>query len=208
MPTGYTSDLYEGKDVTVGDFILGCARAFGALVSMRDDAPDTPIPEEFEPTDYHLTALNAAKARLDHLAAMSAADIERLAQQERDQETARFVERDAQRRALRARYEAMLDQIHYWMPPTPEHHELKTFMIDQLERSIESDCGYRDNPPRKKAPGEWHVEQIEKAKRDVEYHATEDRKERERVAQRNQWVRALRDSLPPSRPTDRGDSGE
>ena len=41
---------------------------------------------------------------------------------------------------------------------------------------------------------------------DIEYHAGEDRKERERTADRNAWVQALRDSLPNTTPTEDGDA--
>ena len=64
MPTGYTLDLYDGKDITFEEFALRCARAFGALISMRDEPIDAPIPERFEPSDYHLKELEKAKKRL------------------------------------------------------------------------------------------------------------------------------------------------
>jgi hypothetical protein len=32
MPTGYTAAIYEGKKVSGKDFLLTCARAFGALI--------------------------------------------------------------------------------------------------------------------------------------------------------------------------------
>jgi len=37
MPTGYTADLNDGKQVTFQEFTMKCARAFGALIEMRDD---------------------------------------------------------------------------------------------------------------------------------------------------------------------------
>lgn len=37
MPTGYTSPLYEGKEISFEQFALRCARNFGALVMMRDE---------------------------------------------------------------------------------------------------------------------------------------------------------------------------
>ena len=64
MPTGYTLDLYDVKDITFEEFALRCARAFGALISMRDEPIDAPIPERFEPSDYHLKELEKAKKRL------------------------------------------------------------------------------------------------------------------------------------------------
>ena len=40
MPTGYTTDIYNGKDVTFKDFALKCARAFGACIHQREDNID------------------------------------------------------------------------------------------------------------------------------------------------------------------------
>ena len=44
MPTGYTYDLYDGKDIEFPDFVMKCARAFGALIEIRDDPMDAAIP--------------------------------------------------------------------------------------------------------------------------------------------------------------------
>ena len=62
MPTGYTLELYDGKDITFEEFVLKCARAFGALINMRDEPRDAPIPERFEPSYYHLKELIKAKS--------------------------------------------------------------------------------------------------------------------------------------------------
>ena len=37
MATGYTMDIYDGKNVSFEDFCLSCARAFGACILQRDD---------------------------------------------------------------------------------------------------------------------------------------------------------------------------
>lgn len=43
MPSCYTSDIADGKDVSFNDFVLKCARAFGACIEQRDDnANDKP----------------------------------------------------------------------------------------------------------------------------------------------------------------------
>ena len=59
MPTGYTAKLME-QGQTFPEFIMSCARAFGALIMMRDDPANAPIPEKFEPSDYHVRALKKA----------------------------------------------------------------------------------------------------------------------------------------------------
>lgn len=54
MPTGYTAAVCDGKITEFPAFALQCARAFGALITMRDDAMNAPIPEEIKPdTSYY-----------------------------------------------------------------------------------------------------------------------------------------------------------
>ena len=51
MPTGYTSKIKD--DITFEQYAMGCARAFDALIDMRDEASDALIPEELTPSNYH-----------------------------------------------------------------------------------------------------------------------------------------------------------
>ena len=46
MPTGYTADIQDGKITTLREYALSCARAFGALIMMRDDPHDAPIADD------------------------------------------------------------------------------------------------------------------------------------------------------------------
>jgi hypothetical protein len=69
MTTGYTAAI--ANDITFNDFAMRCARAMGALVMMRDEPFDAPIPERFEPSDYHIKKIADASARLLELQAMS-----------------------------------------------------------------------------------------------------------------------------------------
>jgi len=85
MPTGYTATLME-KNQTFPEFIMGCARAFGALIMMRDDPNDATIPDKFEPSDYHAKGIIKAREKLAKLKAMT--DGEKLAfgQTEKDED--------------------------------------------------------------------------------------------------------------------------
>ena len=52
MPTGYTSDLYEGKNISFTEFALQCSRAFGATIDQRDDGRDAPLRLPIPRLDY------------------------------------------------------------------------------------------------------------------------------------------------------------
>jgi len=70
MPTGCTAKLMsEGQ--TFHEFIMQCARNFGALIMMRDDPWDAPIPDKFEPYGYHAKKLIEAREELKRLNNMS-----------------------------------------------------------------------------------------------------------------------------------------
>lgn len=64
MPTGYTQDLADGKDVTFEQFAMKCARAFGALIEMRDEPMDAEIPKKFTTPPYYSERLERARARV------------------------------------------------------------------------------------------------------------------------------------------------
>lgn len=195
MPTGYTADIHDGKDITFRDFALGCARAFGALIEMRDEPPGAPLPEKFEPHTYHQEKRDEAAARLIDLAAMTDDECRTAAEREWLDAMADKRRRDADDRALAARYNAMLAEVLAWEPPTDEHVGMKTFMVEQLESSIRFDTGYERPDPVRLTPKQWRTAQRERAERDIAYHEEQHAKDVERARGRSQWLSALRDSL-------------
>jgi hypothetical protein len=199
MPTGYTAMLND-EDVTFPAFAMECARAFGALILMRDDPKGTPIPDEFQPnTSYYDESQAAAEARLAELRAMTPEDIVQANQEERADVLEQRARSTMERRDLRLRYEAMLAEVQAWEPPTEDHQGLKDFMAEQITSSIKFDCtpiSYPEMPASD--PAEWFEAQVAKCERDIAYAEERRAEEIERVAQRNGWVRALRESLAPA----------
>lgn len=197
MPTGYTADLYDGKDQSFPEFALACARAFGALILMRDDPKDAPIPDEFAPDDYHVKKIAEARAEFDRLVSMTNVEADAEAVRLADEWDAARAAEEATRLARKARYEAMRDEAEAWDPPTSEHQGLKEFMVKQLTESIDFDCFTYEFPSPPRDGSTWRHEAVAKAKRDIEYHTAEHAKEVERAAGRSAWVQALRHSLAP-----------
>jgi len=194
MPTGYTLDLYDGKDLTFEEFVLKCARAFGALIDMRDEPMDAPIPERFEPSDYHLKELIKAKKRLKEIKKWDEEKAEQEAERayrEALKEREEFIKKN---KLIRKRYEDMLSKVQKWKPPTIEHESLKQFMIQQLVESIEYDCFIPEMPQRLSGE-EYKEQQIKKALSDIDYHEREYAEEVNRVYERNKWLLSLRESL-------------
>ena len=196
MPTGYTAAIADGIDFNT--FAWRCARGMGALIMMRDEPADAPIPERFEPSDYHAKKIEEARATLAKLEAMTKEEAEQAAEldysvkvQNRDNSIWKAHE-------LRRKYEAMLAQVKAWVPPTPDHEGFKQFMAEQIIQSISFDCDTSYlKPIQKLSPMEWLASSQAEAMRDISYHEAEHIKEVERADGRSAWVAKLRESLKP-----------
>lgn len=203
MPTGYTAAIENG--ISFEQYAWSCARAFGALITMRDDPHDAPIPERFEPSDYSRRSLAAAEAELAALANITPEEAQRRAEKERAEKILSNEDYIRKADALREKYDAMLAQVRAWQPPTPEHVEYKRFMEEQIVRSIDFDCGAKwshdelaklraaDAPDGKEWLERTRKNLIERIGRCAKDWA----EEQARTESRNQWVAALRDSLRP-----------
>jgi hypothetical protein len=194
MPTGYTSDIEKG--ITFEQFALSCARNFGALVSMRDEPHDAPIPDEFTPSSYNADNLLKAQKELGELKALPIDECEKRAMMEYKEELERHEKYLADKRQLQTKYETMLSSAKAWTPPTPDHQGLKEFMIQQIEESIKWDCGTSFlTKPKLLTATEWLNKKTEKALHGIEYHSEENAKEVQRTNERTSWVRELKKSL-------------
>lgn len=202
MPTGYTCDVATGEVTDFRTFAMRCARAFGALVMLRDEPFSSPIPQSFEPNDYHIKALAVAEAELARLKRLTLNEAEHERDEAERQRVISYDERERSRIEQKRRYITMLSQVDSWEPPTPDHYDMKKFMREQLVESIKLDCSpstYNSEPLPKVE--KWLSGRIEAAQWDVEYHRKEYEKEVERTNGRNEWLAALRASLPPYAPT-------
>lgn len=199
MPTGYTSDLYEGKRVAFSEFAMKCARAFGATIEMRDESLDVPIPDAFTPSTYHAEAIVEAEAKLAEIEGWSDKRAEKEARkafEERARSANQYNEGNMKRAQA---YTGMLKRVNEWTPPTSDHEGLKRFMISQLAESLDFDCFYVDSVPKLLSGKQYRRQLIQRLRRDITYHKKEQKKERRRVEGRNKWVQELRQSLKDSK---------
>lgn len=197
MPTGYTAAVQDGSITELAPFALQCARAFGALVMMRDEPSNAAIPEEFAPTDFHAQSLEKAMAKQSMLLAMTPDEAATAALSDFTAKVAYRAEDHAKRQQHMERYTAMMIKVITWKAPTPDHEPMRNFMIKQLEESIDFDCSdvYEGRPPAEQVGEEWLAERLECAVRDIDYHTEKHAAELKRNAERNAWVKALRESL-------------
>jgi hypothetical protein len=198
MPTGYTAKLIE-EGQTFPDFVLTCARAFGALAEMHGDAFDAQIPEKFEPSPYYQKALCDAEEAHARLAAMNPAEQRMHGQELKAKHIA------AQARYLdkcdyvmeNRRVQKMMVEVKAWIPPSDEHKQLKTFMLEQLTLSL-NDLSYTDGELAKahaRTAQAYFIAELSNVARNILYYKEELQKEIDRTRGRNDWLKQLRASI-------------
>jgi len=195
MPTGYTEAISKG--ISFEKFVMQCARGMGACVTMRDAPFDTEIPE-FQPSTYYQESLEEAEETLKRLQEMGLAEAQEQAEAEYRSEVVRQKKQIEESHKLNQKYVEMLFQVEQWQPPTQEHQGLKNFMVEQITSSIDFDCNteyYRDNPPQMLTREKYLETHTARALRDIDYYTRENRKEIDRVNNRNVWIKQLRESL-------------
>jgi len=192
MPTGYTAKIKDG--ITFEEYALGCARAFGATILMRDEPSDTPIPDKFEASDYHEKKIKETRGEIF---ALDFLNKEKEAEIQHSEKMERHIKSLADMRETRSKYKDMLAEAERYESPSENHVEFKRFMISQIVKSIEWDCSesYMGDAPVKLSGEQWLEARIAKLDWDLNYHEKGHAEELDRVNERNLWIKQLRESL-------------
>jgi hypothetical protein len=161
MPTGYTAKVQSGEITEFSDYAWDCARAFGALILLRDDS-SAEIPTAFEPeTKYHDEHLEAAKDSLTELQRLGAKECDKRAHEAYLSTVAEFKQRTKEREERRMRYKRMLEKVNAWEASSDNHTKFHEFMRDQLTESIAFDCDVKwDTHPEAQTGEEWRAASI------------------------------------------------
>jgi hypothetical protein len=196
MPTGYTAKLVESGQ-SFEEFIFGCARAFGALIDMRDEPMDAPIPERFEIGGHYEKAFAKAKDKLAELQKLTPEQQLEFGASEKDRQVTSAEKYRGEAIHENTRINNMVEIVSKWEPPTKDHVELKKFMLQQLNTSLRDSTYYGDQVEKllKKDPKKFYEEVVQSEENSVVYYAEEQAKEIKRNMERNRWVADLRKSV-------------
>ena len=201
MPTGYTAGVESGEMTEFRDYLLTCARAFGALIDLRDQPLSADLPEKLEPhTKYYDEQIPVLEARIAEIRALTPdqALTVSLAANDEIRASRRKYEADDQIRL--DRYAAMRSQVEAWEPPTPEHVGLKEFMLQQIDTCTEFIGTVLPPLPDAQIGEVWREERLADLTEQLERMHERRRAEIQRTAERNEWIAQLRASIPPKKP--------
>lgn len=186
MPTGYTACVQDGA--TFKEFATKCASAF-----FRDGE----VSKKAVIDSYSAHCLPKAKKRLATLKAMSEAEAEQYGAGIKADRIKSRIEAAERCRLYRQRYTAMIAEVKRWKCP---HAELKKFMFEQLQTSIEFDCHEESNDKelvklQALKPMDIYYEDLQQAIKDIAWHEENLKKEEAANSQRKAWIDALNTAL-------------
>ena len=187
--TGYTQIIANKEDVTLKEFTLQCARAFGACVQQRDEDMSVP-PRKLEVSTFHTERLKKLKKT------------PRFSQKEfhtwQSEQIKYYNKQITEKQLLIGKLEKMLNKVFKWSCPS-KLNGLKAFMVSQLKDTIKHESRDYYTNSLKEVQGttfsEWKTAQLESHKYEIKYHTEELKKEKKQIAEQNEWIDVLYNSL-------------
>ena len=199
MPTGYTYSVQNGEVTELKEFMLSCAKGFGAFIHMRDDGISSDIKYR-EVGEYYSRRLENTKREFEEFKLLSDEEIQKQLDESYERRIKEQKEGLKRFDEQKQRYLDMIDKVKEWIPPTEDHIKLKEFALEQLNSSLEFDCSdssrnYYLQEPFKDTVEEYRVYKIKSYLKDLEYYSKSYRDELESVEKANKWIRDLIESL-------------
>lgn len=199
MPSGYTEGILSGTINDLNDFIWMCARGFGAFITQKDNIDEPPILKE-KPNPYYKNKIKQLLNEQQKYNEYTDNDWQSTYLKYIEDQLKDIDNNIKEKIESKEKYENILNQVKEWIPPNENFHKLKSFMINQIEESIDFDCDTSFWQERKNKISNLKLEQY---KRNVlndineslilnkEYYD----EEVQRVKERNQWKQQLIESI-------------
>lgn len=203
MPTSLTSSIYDGSDTSFRSYALKCA-AYIDYCYRATDGGSKPLPKDkapiLEPESWYKNTIDRYESELEEYKELKR-NPERLKEAYEKEKKCRedyLNEHDAdslQKKELRKRYESMVATVKSWHPGE-EYNTLKSIMLEQLEKSIESDCAerkpiYSELPPIDK----WIDDGIECLQESLVFYKKQWNAECKQVEDANAYLKGLYEEL-------------
>lgn len=182
MPTEYTYPVIEGQNFK--EFVLSCARAF--CIHMKES--DAKLLEDPKEDTYYQDKYKKALADQYSIKNYESEYYTYCI----DTEKSRAKNEEESNIAIK-RLQNIKEQVMWWIPPSVRHEELKAFMLEQLESTLDQYL------PRVQSPlmtyDEYRDWKKQSDKDSIKYYKEQAEEEITRNIETAWWVKTLKDSL-------------
>jgi hypothetical protein len=153
------------------------------------------MPEPRKLSPYHLTEMKKAEVEVKELLCLSEEGLMALWRSEKDSREERDAEVLMRRNRERSAYARIRADVVMWVPPTPQHLNLKAFMLEQIDLCYDPNEEPYRSPPMPE-PRQYLADLVKVHTDNIAYHAKHYAEEIEYVASSKAWVEAFINSLP------------
>lgn len=178
------------ENYTFEQLVWQQCRSYGALIHMRDLPTRTPIPMVVEPDTHHKDCLEAALQEKSEFEAMDEAQLRQkydsFIQQEKEQAEEIRTSIEAQNKIVQS-WIAQAEQLQ----PGVEHEGFVSDLLVTLKNGLILIPESYEPPSYK----EWLESELYELAYDIDYHATNWRKEQENATARTAWLAGVADML-------------
>jgi len=189
----FTHSMRYGKEMSATEFILGWAKLRGGLAHMREESLDAPI-RMCAVSPYREASIKRAERELQRYKNMTLEEAAELVEDDYNRSVRHQKEMNEQRDAQKKMYEDLLEEVEKWEPPTERHATIKEDAVSDLKHAIR-DCEYSTIEYEKEDPQEYINIWINYYTNDLEKQKERLEDEKRAVAERNQWITDLLESL-------------
>lgn len=199
MPSGYTEGILSGTINDLNDFIWMCARGFGAFITQKDNIDEPPILKE-KPNPYYKNKIKQLLNEQQKYNEYTDNDWQKEYFKYIEDQLKDIDDNIKEKIESKEKYENILNQVKEWIPPNENFHKLKSFMINQIEESIDFDCDTSFWQERKNKISNLKLEQYKRnVLNDINESLISNKEyydeEVQRVKERNQWKQQLIESI-------------
>lgn len=191
MPTGYTSGIEKG--MTFKEYATNCAKAFGANILMRDEPMNAPI-KTYETDPYYVNKLLETIKEKEEFLKLPVEQKKELWNKEYKEYVTERTSWNNKNQLLREKYEAMLEKVNSFEPPSEDHVNYKEFMKSQIVESINFDCHFHEIKEQERFP-DWVIDKVKYFEKDIEYFTEKNEDEISNNTGRNTWNEKLFEAL-------------
>lgn len=200
MPSYYTADINEGKDISFQEFALKCARAYGAFVHMRDEPLNTTLSR---PTlsDYHTNEIKNIENEFALFLKSSTEQRKKMFEIEMEKEEAYYLREIEKEKQIKNKYLTLINDVKAYKPQSTELKEFKNFMFDQLIDGMKYDCSNEDwynksiQSLKEETFETWEEERMNLYNSKLGYQKEALKKEKKSIDLANKWIDELYKSL-------------
>lgn len=136
MPTGYTAYIKDGEITSGKEFLKLCTRAFGIAIDLKDKSLDVPTPCHFEPNPYYEKAYKDSLVSREKAYSKTLEEVKEDIISKYDDNKIRAEKILKDYKDEDEKYLKVREEVEKWIPPTPEHENLKKFCLEQIDRSL------------------------------------------------------------------------